>query len=84
MMPPMKNLSPDSMVALADAVDRLSHELRIVREVPSNIGEDLDWIVRDEKGDDQRQHSVLKEMALDPDSDGWRLSVSSVRHSKVP
>lgn len=64
--------------SLVGALERLADELHVVRDVLSEIREDLNWIVHNERSDRSR-HSVLKAMALDPTADDWGEKLQIVR-----
>lgn len=76
--------TPESVVSnqLVDALARLADEIRVMRDVLSEIREDLNWAIRNEQpGGGDYGHSLLKEMARDPTSDDWGERLRIVRDS---
>lgn len=72
--------APTECEQLVDAIERLTDELRVVRDVLDEMREDLNWIVRSDRTTaKQSGHSILKEMSLDPTSDDWGERLHIVR-----
>jgi hypothetical protein len=72
---------------LANSVDRLSSEIRVLREVLDEIREDFSWISRNDLAIQPIEHVHVRRMALDPCAEDWgdRLEVErSVSTPKVP
>ncbi|HUQ68566.1 MAG TPA: hypothetical protein VM165_03525 [Planctomycetaceae bacterium] len=56
---------------LAESVDRLTAELRVLRQVIDEIREDFSWITRNGIPVQPIEHVHVKRMALDPLADDW-------------
>ncbi|MBI1314485.1 hypothetical protein GC176_24600, partial [bacterium] len=56
---------------VADSVDRLTAEVRVLRDVLDEIREDFSWVTRNGLPVQPVIHTRVKRMALDPCADDW-------------
>lgn len=69
---------------LVECLDRLADEIRVVRDVLDAIHDDFNWVTRNgQRSDHLHQHSILKEMALDPTTDDWGERLRILRDTAV-
>src|SRR5436190_1829985 len=57
---------------LAESIDRLAAELRILRETIDEIREDFSWVTRNGMPVQPIEHVIVKRMALDPCAADWK------------
>ncbi len=67
---------------LANAVDRLTAELSVLRQVIDEIREDFSWLTRNGLPIQPIEHVHVKRMALDPCAKGWgeRLEIEQTAY----
>ena len=56
---------------LAESVDRLTSELRVLRQVLDEVREDVSWVTRNGLPVRPVEYSCVKRMALDPCAEDW-------------
>lgn len=69
---------------LAKAVDRLTAELRMLRNVMDEIREDFSWVTRNGLPIQPIEHVHVKRMALDPCAEDWGDHLEIERSTYVP
>lgn len=74
---PAPEVEPDPLVA---AVERLSGEIRMLRDVMDEIREDFSWVTRNGLPIQPIEHVIVKRMALDPLADDWAEKLDVERY----
>ena len=74
---PAPEVEPDPLVA---AVERLSGEIRMLRDVMDEIREDFSWVTRNGLPIQPIEHIHVKRMALDPLADDWAEKLDAERY----
>lgn len=69
---------------LADSIDHLTAELRVLREVLDEIREDFSWLTRNGLPIQPIEHVHVKRMALDPCAEDWGEHLEIERSSYAP
>ena len=74
-MPPRRSKPESAPVEepnpLAESVDRLTGELRVLRQVLDEVREDFSWVTRNGLPMKPVEYSCVKRMALDPCAEDW-------------
>jgi hypothetical protein len=69
---------------LAEAVERLTAELSVLRQVIDEIREDFSWLVRNGLPVQPIEHVHVKRMALDPCAEDWGERLEIERSTYLP